>query len=111
MLGLPEVLLLEWFPRAGFRWRGRQGSPRILRSDARDGIVRRAVIELHDGEGNGRRVRKRDAQALVVDALETVAGAINDPDCGIRPGEGILDFLERAAKFAELSGAIPEDVW
>ena len=109
MSGLAKVLLVEWFPRAGFRWRRGQGSPRILRSDSHDAVVQRAIIELHGGKGGG--VRKRDAQALVVEALETMAGAINDPDCGIRPGEGILDFLERAARFAELSGAIPEDVW
>ena len=107
MSGLGKILLVEWFPRAGFRWRGKQGSPRILRSNARDGLVQRAIIGVHGGG----KVHKRDAQALVVEALETAVGAINGPDCGIRPGEGILDFLERAAQFAELSRALPADVW
>ena len=107
MSGLGKILLVEWFPRAGFRWRRGQGSPRILRSDARDAIVQRAIIDLHDGG----KVRKRDAQNLVVEAVDTMTKLINDHEVGIRVDEGILDFLSRAAQFSDLSKAIPDDVW
>ena len=47
MSGLaPRQVLAHWFPRAGFRWPQKQGSPRILRSDARDSGVQWALIEL-----------------------------------------------------------------
>lgn len=110
MSGLGKVLLVEWFPRAGFRWRRNQGSPRILRSNARDAIVQRAIIDLRGGEGKGGKVRKRDAQALVVEAIKTTTAAMTDANVGIQPQEGIIDFLARAAKFSELSAALPEDV-
>ncbi|KAK4034147.1 hypothetical protein C8A01DRAFT_39405 [Parachaetomium inaequale] len=111
MSGLPKnlSLLVDWFPRAGFLWRRGQGSPRILRSDFRDAVVRRAIAELL-GDG-GAKIRKRDAQDLVANALAVAAKTITDPEAGIRPEEGIIDFLERAAKFADLSQAIPENIW
>ena len=118
MAGFPTKnfnLLVDWFPRAGFRWRRAQGSPRILRSDARDAVVRRAIIEVHLGgnssSSDGGRIRKREAQDLVVDSVATMARMINDAEQGIRPGEDIIEFLERSAQFSDLSKAIPGDVW
>ncbi|KAK4151052.1 hypothetical protein C8A00DRAFT_45677 [Chaetomidium leptoderma] len=109
MSAIPKSVLLDWFPRAGFRWRRGQGSPRILRASARDGIVQRAISELCGGRAT--KVRKRDAQTLVVNALAITATTIKDAESGLRPGEGIIDFLERSAKFSDLPNAIPEDVW
>lgn len=56
------------------------------------------------------KVRKRDAQNMVVNALKITAKAINDAETGICPNEGIIEFLSRAAKFSELGQAIPEDI-
>jgi hypothetical protein len=108
MSGVAKVTLYHLMPRAGFRWRRGQGSPRILRSDARDAIIQRAIIDTHSGGET--RVRKRDAQKLLVDALATIT-KINDQEHGIRLGEGIIDFLEWSTQFSEVSKAIPEDVW
>lgn len=111
MSALPNncVLLADLLPRAGFRWRRGQSSRRILRSESRDATVRRAIGDLLGGDG--RRIRKPEAQKLVVKSLATAAKTINHEESGIRPGEGIIDFLERSAKPAELSQAIPKDVW
>lgn len=109
MSDIPNEVLLDWFPRGGFHWRHGQGSPRILRSSLRDVQVQRALIDVL-GSG-GIRVRKRDVQPVVVGALAAATDAINDPSTGIRPGEGIIDFLERSAKLSELGQALTEDVW
>lgn len=50
--------------------RRRQGSPRILRSDNRDAIVQRALT-ITNGGGEVR-LKKRDAQRLVVGAVALV---------------------------------------
>jgi hypothetical protein len=104
---IPKAVLLNFFPRAGFRWRRGQGSPRILRSGRRDDVVRRAVRELLGGGD----MDKRSVQDLVVTALVAVTTAINDPSAGIRPSEGIIDFLERSAQLSALGQALPEDIW
>jgi hypothetical protein len=108
MSDIPDIVLLDWFPKAGFRWRRGQGSPRILRSSARDGIVQRAISDLCGEDG---KVRKRDVQKLVVEAIDMTTDMIHDAEAGIGRDEGIIDFLERSAKFSALSKAIPEDVW
>ncbi|KAK4124366.1 hypothetical protein N657DRAFT_680368 [Parathielavia appendiculata] len=102
-------LLVDWFPRAGFRWQRGQGSPRILRSDSRDDVVRRAIIDIPGG-GNAK-VRKRDAKNLVVSALAATARMIKDAENGIRPSEGVTDYLERVTQFSQLSRSISDDVW
>ncbi|KAL2264158.1 hypothetical protein VTK26DRAFT_1276 [Humicola hyalothermophila] len=79
-----------------------QGSPRILRSSARDAAVQRAIIDLHGGS----KVSKRSAQSMIVNALDTAAKAIKDAEVGIRPGEGIIELLCRTAKFSELSATL-----
>jgi len=109
MSDIPPVVLLDLFPRAGFCWRRGQGSPRILRASARDGLVQRAIGDLCGDDGG--RVRKRDAQWLVVDAVDAATDMIKHAVHGIRPDEGIIDFLERAAQFSDLGKAIPDDVW
>jgi hypothetical protein len=111
MSGPPNhgALLADLFPQAGFRWRRSQGSRRLLRSGSRDAIVRRAIEDLLGRDG--RRIRQPEAQKLVVKSLATAAKTLNDDESGIRPAEGIIDFLERSAEFAELSQAIPKDVW
>ncbi|GAB1317414.1 hypothetical protein MFIFM68171_07624 [Madurella fahalii] len=108
MAAAARDVLFNWFPRAGFCWRRRQGSPRILRSDARDAIVQRAIISLH---GGNTKVRKRDARTMIVNALEVIGKTLKDADSGIRPEEGIVEYLGRAASFSEPSQAIPEDSW
>ncbi|KAH6847151.1 hypothetical protein B0I37DRAFT_374371 [Chaetomium sp. MPI-CAGE-AT-0009] len=105
----PGVYLLDYFPRAGFCWRRGQGSPRILRSDKRDAVVQRALIMVNDG--GEVKLRKREAQRLVVGAVDLVAAKINDAEHGIRLSEGIIDYLERSADFCELSRAIGPEVW
>lgn len=67
------------------------------------------MVDLLDGWGV--RVRKRDVQNLVVEAVDTMTKLINDCEVGIRSDEGILDFLSRAAQFFDLSKSIPDDVW
>jgi hypothetical protein len=89
--------------------RRRQGSPRILRSDNRDAAVQRALIAAN-GEG-GLRIRKRGAQRLVVGAVALVAEKINEAESGMRPNEGIIEYLERSADFSELSRAMGPEVW
>lgn len=109
MSSIPAVVLLDFFPRAGFRWRGGQGSPRVLRSNSRDGLVQRAIGDLC-GDSDGK-ISKRDVQVLVVDSVTRTAEKFNDSQVGIRPGEGIVEFLERSAQFSVLSRSIPENVW
>jgi hypothetical protein len=105
--GCPEMIIKKRLTLSDRR--RAQGSPRILRKDDRDANVRRAIVKLL-GDG-GAKIRKRDAMALVANAVAIAAKAITDPDVGIRPNEGIIDFLERSAKFADLSNEIPENIW
>ncbi|KAL2019332.1 hypothetical protein VTK56DRAFT_9712 [Thermocarpiscus australiensis] len=81
MSGRPRDILFFWFPRAGFVWRHARHAPRICRNDVRDAIIQRALIGLHGAGGVGARVRvkKRDAQNMVVNALKITAQTINDP--------------------------------
>lgn len=104
------VFLPDFFPRAGFRWRRGQGSPRVLRSGPRDAVVFRALVDLAGG-GGGVRMRKRDAQRVVVAAVATTARLAGDDEHGVRAGEDAVDFLLRAAGFSELARALPGDVW
>ncbi|KAK3291954.1 uncharacterized protein B0H64DRAFT_445960 [Chaetomium fimeti] len=102
----PGVFLVDYFPWAGFLWRRGQGSPRILRSDRRDAVVQRALMEV-----NRARLRKRDAQRLIVGAVALVVEKTNDVEAGIRPSEGIIGYLERSADFSPVSRAIGTEVW
>lgn len=101
-------LLVDWFPREGFRWQRGKGSPRLLRSDARDDVVRRAIIDLL---GDGGKFRKREAQSVLADSVASTAKIIKDGEHGIRPEEDIIDFLERSAQLSDLSKEVPGDVW
>ncbi|KAH6623743.1 hypothetical protein F5144DRAFT_551232 [Chaetomium tenue] len=103
----PRMLLFDFFPRAGFLWRRWQGSPRILRSSSRDTVVQRALIVTSGGRVG---LRRRDAQRLMVGAVNLVAEKING-ESGIRPDEGIIEYLEQSANFSELSKAIGPEVW
>jgi hypothetical protein len=64
----------------------------------------------HTG-GNESRVKKRDAQAVIVDAINAVAEAYASPQHAIRASEGILRFLGRANTYCKLASLIPQDVW
>ncbi|KAK3899276.1 hypothetical protein C8A05DRAFT_18261 [Staphylotrichum tortipilum] len=105
----PTIFLLDFFPCAGFRWCRGQGSPRVLRSESRDAVVFWALVDLVGG--GGVRIRKQDVQPAVVGALATTAKVATDGNHGNRPGEGVIDFLLRAAKFSEFASSIPGDIW
>lgn len=60
--------------------------------------------------GGGVGLRRRDAQRLMVGAINLVAEKING-ESGIRPDEGIIEYLERSADFSELSKATGPEVW
>ncbi|KAK3899277.1 hypothetical protein C8A05DRAFT_37114 [Staphylotrichum tortipilum] len=110
--------LATWFPRAGFRWRrgpNQPGSSRILRSKQRDNIVRDVILHIV-GHG-GRTISKSRALELIVHAVaaaaKAVAGYYRDDKAGARAGglDDLVEVLERERGEAELSRAIPGDVW
>jgi len=104
-----KILLAASLPRAGFRWRRGQGPPRVLRSVSRDEVVQQALVNLL---GRDRvTIRKEDARRLVAGAVAAAARAIDTATYGIRPDEGIIDFLLRVAPMSKLSRVLPGDVW
>jgi len=121
------AMLIDLFPRAGFHWKHtRGGPPRIMCRDSRDAKVQRALIELSKSssspcvrsrdlhtlvDGPERKMKKRDAQVIIVDAINTVAEAYASPQHAIRASEGILRFLGRASTFCKLASMMPQDVW
>ncbi|KAK4162426.1 hypothetical protein QBC43DRAFT_291039 [Cladorrhinum sp. PSN259] len=100
------LVLAKLFPRAGFCWQ--HGRLRILRNNARNAMVYRAIV---DSFAPGTYVRKREAMALVTEAVEHTVEVMGDPHRGIKPDEGIIDFLERAAELSALGAGLDTDVW
>ncbi|KAK5659247.1 hypothetical protein OQA88_1339 [Cercophora sp. LCS_1] len=101
-------LLARLLPRLGFHWKQGQGSPRIMRNDARDALIQRALIDINGPE---QMLKKKEARELLTNAVTTVATLAADSEHGMAPGEDILDFLGRAQQYTKFAGTIEEDVW
>jgi hypothetical protein len=92
---------------AGLLWKRRQSVPRILRSSERDALVLLALFTVQ----GGKKFRRREANVLIANAVDIAAKTINDEDAGMRPEEGILEYLARAGTFSEFGQALPENIW
>ncbi|KAK3315418.1 hypothetical protein B0H66DRAFT_536287 [Apodospora peruviana] len=104
-----QILLGDFCPRTGFLWRRNHGPEDILRSDARDEVVERALIHITRGKKGSTRLLCCDVVRVVGGALERVALAI---ESGKMEGSlDIQDFLEGAAALSQFSRKIGTDIW
>ncbi|KAK4229268.1 hypothetical protein QBC38DRAFT_497797 [Podospora fimiseda] len=89
---------------------GKKSFFHILRNDHRDALIQSALIDLHVGDSECFvRLRKRDAQAIVVNAINMITKGLEEGQ--IKADEGIIDFLERAAEWSELGRNLYKEIW